>query len=84
MRLNRFALKRCVKIIAISEFMKEKIISEGMPAEKIAVIRNWVNIDLIKPGIKDNNFSEKYGLRDKFIILYAGNIDNGGNVSSGF
>lgn len=74
LRLTRFTLKRCRTVVAISEIMKKKIANEGIPDKKIEIIRNWANIDLIKPGNKDNDFSRKYNLHDKFVVLYAGNI----------
>lgn len=39
---------------------------------RTVVIPNWVNTDEIYPGPKENEFSRKYNLADKFIVSFAG------------
>jgi colanic acid biosynthesis glycosyl transferase WcaI len=46
----------------------------GVPDEKIVLIYDWVDTNLIQPGSKDNSFARQYGLTDKFVVMYAGNI----------
>lgn len=46
-----------------------------MQPHKIKVIHNWADGNFIKPIDKCNNwFCKKYGLKDKFVVLYSGNI----------
>jgi glycosyltransferase involved in cell wall biosynthesis len=40
----------------------------------IDVIPNWADGRAIKPGSRTNWFSEKYGLTNSFVILFAGNF----------
>lgn len=59
-----------------NEFQKEKAIHEKMP--RFAYINNWINEKEIIPLKADEKkvfeFKEKYGLQDKFVIMYSGNI----------
>lgn len=45
---------------------------------KNIVINNWTNENVIKPLEQNNSkiieFKEKYGLKDKFVFMYSGNI----------
>ena len=50
------------------------VISCGVPEEKVNVLPLWVDTDLVQPHPRRNPFSEKYGLNDKFVVLYAGTI----------
>jgi glycosyltransferase involved in cell wall biosynthesis len=71
------------KIIAISEDIKRNIIARGVPAEKVEVIYNWVDENAVHPVAKeDNPLFEEFGLdRDKFTLVYAGNLGNAQNIS---
>lgn len=75
-RIEDYTYKNADKIIVISESFKKNIMEKGVPAEKIAVIPNWVDTVKIKPvNREDNTLFEEFGIdRDKFIVLYAGNF----------
>jgi len=75
--LSRLSLKNADKIIVMSNDMKNELINwiEDIDYEKINVIHNWSNEDLIKIIPKEENyFGDKYNLKDKFIIEYSGNF----------
>lgn len=75
-KIEDYTYKNADKIIVISESFKKNIMQKGVPAEKIAVIPNWVDTEKIKPVSRENNtLFEEFGIdRDKFIVLYAGNF----------
>jgi len=73
-KLNRFLLKRADRIVAIGDTMCGELIKKGTPVHKLVVIENWVDTGLIFPESKVNEFSRKYDLWDKFIVMYSGNI----------
>jgi colanic acid biosynthesis glycosyl transferase WcaI len=50
------------------------IIGCGVPEKKVHVLPLWVDTDLVKPLPRLNPFSKRYGLDDKFVILYAGTV----------
>jgi colanic acid biosynthesis glycosyl transferase WcaI len=50
------------------------IISCGVPEEKVNVFPLWVDTKLVEPRPRRNPFSERHGLNDKFVILYAGTV----------
>lgn len=64
------------RIIVISEDFKKNILEKGVPEEKIEVVYNWIDSDIIKPVKKENNpLFEELGIkRDVFTVLYAGNF----------
>ncbi len=70
------------KIIVISQDFKRNIMAKGVPEEKIEVIYNWVDENAIIP-VKDeeNELFEEFGIsRDKFRVVYAGNLGNAQNI----
>ncbi len=68
-------------IAVISEGFKANLMAKGVPERKLAVIPNWVDTDILAPLPKDNPVSRKYGLADKFVVLYSGTISISSNVA---
>ena len=71
------------RIIAISEDIKRSIVARGVPEEKVEVVYNWVDEDAVIPVAKEeNSLFEEFGLsREKFTVVYAGNLGNAQNIS---
>ena len=72
--LNGLSQASCDRIIAIGEGMKKRLAGKGIPDDKIEVIENWIDTDLITPEPKNNSFAQKNGLLDKFVVMHSGNI----------
>lgn len=81
-RVAQITFKNVDKVIAISHDIKRGITERGVPEEKIEVIYNWVDAEAVKPVAKeDNPLFEEFGLsRDKFTVVYAGNLGNAQNL----
>ncbi len=64
------------KIIVISDSFVENIRAKGVAMEKIVKIPNWTDTDAIRPIPKSENklFDELGISRDKFTVVYAGNL----------
>ena len=80
--IENFTYRNADKIIVISQDFKRNIMAKGVPEEKIEVIYNWVDENAITP-VKDeeNELFEEFGVsRDKFRVVYAGNLGNAQNI----
>jgi glycosyltransferase involved in cell wall biosynthesis len=72
---NMISYKKADMIISIGLDMKQKICEKGVNPKKIEVINDWADISEITPIETDkNSFLEKNNLKDKFIVMYSGNI----------
>ncbi len=83
MWVSNVTFRNSDKIIAISNDIKRSMVARGVPAEKIEVVYNWVDEKAVHPVLKeDNPLFEEFGIdRDKFTIVYAGNLGNAQNIS---
>lgn len=81
-RIENYTYKNADKIIVISQDFKRNIMAKGVPEEKIEVIYNWVDENAIVPiKDEDNELFEEFGIsRDKFRVVYAGNLGNAQNI----
>lgn len=74
-RLDRRQFQRSSKIITITEDFTAILSSEfGVDPENVAVIPNWALIEEIPVLPKDNAWSRRHSLHDKFVYLYSGTI----------
>ncbi len=64
------------KIIVISESMERNVLAKGVSKEKVLIVSNWIDTDIIVPVEKENNeLFEQFNIsRDKFVVVYAGNF----------
>jgi glycosyltransferase involved in cell wall biosynthesis len=46
----RFAARKAGGIVAVSQALKDRLIDLGIPAERVRVLRNGVDLDLFHPG----------------------------------
>ena len=74
--IEDFTYRNSDKIIVISEGFKKNIMAKGVPEEKIEVVYNWVEEDIVvNVDRKDNKLFDKYNLdRRHFYVTYCGNI----------
>ena len=63
-------------IIVNNEGMRKNLLNKNVPESKIKVVNNWIDFSTVKPINKDKNmlFEELDIPRDKYIVLYAGNV----------
>lgn len=81
-KIEDYTYKYADKIIVIGEDFKRNIMAKGVPEEKIEVVYNWVDENAVMPIAKvDNPLYEELGIsRDKFHVVYAGNLGNAQNI----
>ena len=61
------------RVITISNRMAERIRAKGVRADRITVIRNWVDVEKIRPLGRPSAYRVELGLAEgTFVALYAG------------
>lgn len=80
MMIDKFSCKCSDEVIVVGRDMQETLKSRfnNKKVPKNTFINNWINEEEIYPLDETNinvvAFKEKYNLKDKFIIMYSGNI----------
>ena len=70
--LENFLYARATHILVNSPAYKKYIVSKGVPETKITFIPYGTDIDMFNPHIDGSSVREKLGLKDHFLVLYAG------------
>jgi colanic acid biosynthesis glycosyl transferase WcaI len=72
--MERFCLNHAAKVRIISDSFRPELHTLGVPDEKLVLVYDWVDTDLIHPLPRNNDFTHEHELTGKFVILYAGNL----------
>lgn len=72
--LERFVYARARVITVIAGRMGRRLIRKGVPADKVRLIPNFVDVSDMVPLPKGNEFSCRHGLDGAFVVSYAGNM----------
>ena len=71
---SRLSLRRARKIIALDQFMRDRIMAKGIPAERITVIPPWSQDTEVRFDAQGRErFRRAHGLDGKFVVMYSGN-----------
>jgi colanic acid biosynthesis glycosyl transferase WcaI len=69
--------------IVIGRDMERKLRYEGLSSEKLCVISNWADDRVIAPeDIGTNALRLDWGLQDKFVVAYSGNLGRAHDVET--
>ncbi|MBI2835266.1 MAG: glycosyltransferase family 4 protein [Acidobacteria bacterium] len=81
--VNRFLVKKADRVIAIGETMRRRLVEgKGADPNKTIIIPDWADCEEIVPALKDNPFSRRHGLADKFVVMHSGNLGLAQNLES--
>jgi colanic acid biosynthesis glycosyl transferase WcaI len=73
-RMLLYSLRRADCIVALDRFMRDRIQSKGIPAEKILVVPPWSHDDCVRfDPVGREAFRTLYKLSGRFVVMYSGN-----------
>ncbi len=75
--LNRYCdaiYRRADRIAVTSPGMADLIHRRGVPRDKLVFVPNWADEAIFRPTAKDPVLAAAYGLQDRRVVMYAGNL----------
>jgi colanic acid biosynthesis glycosyl transferase WcaI len=76
-KLESFTYAKAAAVTVIAPNMGKQLALKGVPNNKLVIIPNFADEDIMSPLPKDNHFSRQFGVYNKFMISYAGNMGVG-------
>lgn len=73
-RLEYFLYRKAARIVSVTNSFKTVLSGNGIPPEKIAVVRNGADLVGFTPGPKPQDLVERHGLQGKFVAAYIGTV----------
>jgi hypothetical protein len=71
-RLELFLYRRAAHIVSVTQSFRENLASRGIPAEKISVTMNGVDLSRFRARPRDDALSAELGLNGKLVVGYVG------------
>jgi glycosyltransferase involved in cell wall biosynthesis len=71
-QLELFLYRQATAIVALTNAFKADLTRRGIPASKISVVINGVELSRYAPQAKDLELVKQYDLTDKFVVGYIG------------
>jgi colanic acid biosynthesis glycosyl transferase WcaI len=71
-RLELFLYRRAAAVVPVTEAFKADLVRRGIPAEKISVVINGVDLPRYAPRPRDTELAEAAGLNGHFVVGYIG------------
>ncbi|MGD9597527.1 MAG: glycosyltransferase family 4 protein [Steroidobacteraceae bacterium] len=71
-KVELFLYRRSNAVIAVTESFRADLVRRGIPAEKIHVVMNGVDMELFSPREVDPEYAAIYDTAGKFVVGYLG------------
>jgi putative colanic acid biosynthesis glycosyltransferase WcaI len=72
--LEHFLYRRADGILVICDGFREHVLRAGVPAQRIAVVPDWVDTEFIHPRVSGAEFRRAHALDRQFVVLHIGNM----------
>lgn len=72
--IQRLLLGSADHVVAIGHTMRDRLITRGADREHTTVVSNWVDLDLVGPEPRDNDWARAHSLNDGFVVMHSGNV----------
>ena len=70
--MERYIYRHSDYLTVISAGNRERVIASGADPDRTFTVPDWVDADFVRPGNKRNEFSERNGIADKFVVSFTG------------
>jgi glycosyltransferase involved in cell wall biosynthesis len=72
---RNWSLKEARTNVVVGRSMADRLLEQGIARKKIRIIENWAEGDLIRQlAPPENELRKDWGLEDRFVVGYAGNL----------
>ena len=62
------------RIVVIGRCMQGFMLNKGIDPDKVRIVENWPESTLADDRYSGGGFRERHGLKNKFIVMYSGNM----------
>ena len=73
-RIERWSYDKADAVTVLSEDLRDNVARKTTRPEKVRVIPNFVDTAWITPSEKTNSYRREFGVEDKTVVMYAGNV----------
>jgi glycosyltransferase involved in cell wall biosynthesis len=72
--LERFVYRTADAVTVNAPHNTQHILEHGGAPERVETTSNWIDVDVVTPGTRENAFRERVGLGEAFVVQYTGTM----------
>jgi colanic acid biosynthesis glycosyl transferase WcaI len=81
--LMRLTYRASSRVVVLSPRMRDRLVEQGAPRDRLRVIPNWADGRAIQPlAPEENPFRREHAMTDRFVVMYSGNLGVGHDVAT--
>ena len=81
--VSRRVMQASAQVVVLGEAMRERAVAAGAPRDRVSVIPNWADGDVVRPIPHESNpLRDDLARGARFVVLYSGNIGRAHDVST--
>lgn len=81
--INRSCLKKADRVVVLGRCMLQRVRDKGVDHGQVQHIGVWSDASELEPVAReDNPYAERWGLGDRFVVMYSGNFGLGHDVDT--
>lgn len=73
-RIELMLYRRAAWIVVVTRSFREDLVRRGVPASKISVVFNGVDVERFRPEARDPALAAQLGVTDRFVVGYLGTV----------
>ena len=73
-RLDRFVMRKADLVIALSEYLRQSLLSNGLDDERMIVVPSGAAVKKFAPTVSGERVRDKYNLTDHPVVVYSGTM----------
>lgn len=71
-RVELFLYRRAARIVTVTHAFRDDLVARGVPADKIDVVTNGVDLERYVPRERDPGVAREFGVEGRFVVGYLG------------
>lgn len=71
-KVELFLYRRAARIVTVTHAFQDDLVARGVPAKKIAVVTNGVDLERYAPRTRDEEAARELGVDGRFVVGYLG------------
>jgi glycosyltransferase involved in cell wall biosynthesis len=71
---TQIGLRAADRVVVLGRDMRRRVVARGVREDRVAVIPNWSDTAAIRPGPPSRALRAAWGVGDRFVVMYSGNL----------
>ncbi len=83
LRFDTWVMRSCDRVVCLGRCMRQRMVDRGVDPERVEVVHVWGQDEVsAQDATSDTSLRSEWELRNRFVVMYAGNLGLGHEVAT--